>query len=65
MDHLVETPDSLNGNVGVGKRVLTKEISEMRKITWKGLDKSFIGIGSLIFLIVSIISYSGGKRNSN
>lgn len=65
MDHLVETPDSLNGNVGVGKRVLTKEISEMRKITWKRLDKSFIGIGSLIFLIVSIISYSGGKRNSN
>lgn len=35
MDHLVETLDNSNGNVGVGKRVLTKEISEMRKITWK------------------------------
>lgn len=28
----------------------------------KTLDKSFIGIGSIIFLIVSMISYSGRKR---
>lgn len=28
----------------------------------KTLDRSFVDIGSLIFLIVSMISYSGRKR---